>query len=118
MSGYRDMPLDAPPTVEHKRILVNGNIFLSLGARAAGLDTFFGYPISPATTILVYMENNLNGPDKFVGQASSEIESISAIIGSGYAGKKSMTSTAGPGLSLMGEGLGLAWMAEIPCVVV
>ena len=49
----------------------------------AGLETSFGYPISPATTILVYMEGNLNGDDKFVGQASSEIESIAAIIGSG-----------------------------------
>jgi len=118
MSGYSVDSLDAPPKVEQQRILVNGNSFLALGAIAAGLDTFYGYPISPATTILVYMESNLNGPDKFVGQASSEIESIAAIIGAGYAGKKSMTSTAGPGLSLMGEGLGLAWMAEIPCVVV
>jgi 2-oxoglutarate ferredoxin oxidoreductase subunit alpha len=118
VSGYSVDSLDEPPQVERQRILVNGNSFLALGAIAAGLDTFFGYPISPATTILVYMETNLNGPDKFVGQASSEIESIAAIIGSGYAGKKSMTSTAGPGLSLMGEGLGLAWMAEIPCVVV
>lgn len=117
-SGYGVEPLDEPPTVDYQRILVNGNNFLSLGAIAAGLETFFGYPISPATTILVYMEGNLNGPGKFVGQASSEIESIAAIIGSGYSGRKSMTSTAGPGLSLMGEGLGLAWMAEIPCVVV
>lgn len=117
-SGYGVEALDVPPTPDGQRILVNGNSFLSLGAIAAGLETFYGYPISPATTILVYMETNLNGPDKFVGQASSEIESIAAIIGSGYAGKKSMTSTAGPGFSLMGEGLGLAWMAEIPCVVV
>ena len=117
-SGYSVDALDEPPTVDYQRILVNGNNFLSLGAMAAGLETFFGYPISPATTILVYMEGNLNGDDKFVGQASSEIESIAAIIGSGYSGRKSMTSTAGPGLSLMGEGLGLAWMAEIPCVVV
>ena len=52
----------------------------------------------------------------FAHQVSSEIEAISAIVGAGYAGKKSMTATAGPGLSLMGEGIGLAWMAEIPCV--
>ena len=51
-------------------------------------------------------------------QVSSEIEAINAIVGAGYAGKKAMTATAGPGLSLMGEGLGLAWMAEIPLVVV
>ena len=117
-SGYSVDPLDTPPTPEGKRILVQGNAFLSMGAIHAGLDVFYGYPISPATTILVFMEGNLNGPGKFVGQASSEIEAIAAIVGGGYSGRKSMTSTAGPGLSLMGEGIGLAWMAEIPCVIV
>ena len=117
-SGYSVDPLDVPPTPDGKRILVQGNAFLSMGAIAGGLDVFYGYPISPATTILVYMEGTLNGPDKFVGQASSEIESIAAIVGAGFSGRKSMTSTAGPGLSLMGEGIGLAWMAEIPCVIV
>ncbi|MBM4415435.1 MAG: 2-oxoacid:acceptor oxidoreductase subunit alpha [Chloroflexi bacterium] len=116
-SGYRVNPLDPPPLIERQRVLVKGNDFLSLGAIAAGLDIFIGYPISPATTILTFMEGNLNGEGKFVGQATSEIESIAAIVGAGYAGRKAMTSTAGPGLSLMGEGLGLAWMAEIPCVV-
>ena len=64
------------------------------------------------------MERNLVQEGKFVYQASSEIESINAILGGGYAGKKSMTATAGPGFSLMSEGLGLAWMAELPLVVV
>jgi 2-oxoglutarate ferredoxin oxidoreductase subunit alpha len=117
-SGYTVEQLDEPTPATEKRILVNGNSFLSMGAIAAGLDVFFGYPISPATTILVFMETALNQPGQFVGQASSEIESIAAIVGGGFAGKKAMTSTAGPGLSLMGEGLGLAWMAEIPLVVV
>ena len=49
---------------------------------------------------------------------SSEIESITAILGAGYAGKRAMTATAGPGVSLMSEGLGLSWIAEIPLVVV
>ena len=117
-SGHGVTPLDPPPPVEGQRILVKGNDFLSIGAITAGIEVFMGYPISPATTILVYMENNLNGEGQFVGQTSSEIESIAAIIGAGYSGRKAMTSTAGPGLSLMGEGLGLAWMAEIPCLVV
>tara|TARA_Y100000588_G_scaffold358430_1_gene416565 strand:+ start:30 stop:1040 length:1011 start_codon:yes stop_codon:yes gene_type:complete len=64
------------------------------------------------------MEKNLPAKDKFVFQTSSEIESITALVGAGFAGAKAMTSTAGPGLSLMSEGLGLAWMAEIPLVVV
>ena len=108
----------APPMApEGEQVLVRGNDAIALGAMAAGLDTFVGYPISPATTILVFMERNLVGPGRFVYQASSEIESINTIVGAGYAGKKAMTSTAGPGLSLMSEGLGLAWMAEIPIVV-
>lgn len=109
--------LEPPPTHDHDRILIRGFEAACLGAMAAGLDGFYGYPISPATTMLTFMEANLVGPDKFVGQASSEIESITSLIGGGFAGKKVMTSTAGPGLSLMGEGLGLAWIAEIPLVV-
>ncbi|MDA0815478.1 MAG: 2-oxoacid:acceptor oxidoreductase subunit alpha [Chloroflexi bacterium] len=110
--------LDPPATHEKPRILIRGFEAAGLGAMAAGVDAFIGYPISPATTMLVYMESNLVGADKFVGQASSEIETIAALVGAGFTGKKVMTSTAGPGFSLMGEGLGLAWMAEIPLVVV
>ncbi len=117
-SGFVLGELEDPSDDSTEQILVNGNIAVCLGATAAGLDTFIGYPISPATPILVWMEQNLLGPGKFVYQSSSEIESITSILGAGYAGNKAMTSTAGPGLSLMGEGLGLAWMAEIPLVVV
>ena len=117
-AGFKVADLDSPPSENGPRVVVKGNDLLSLGAMAAGLDVFVGYPISPATTVLVFMEQNLVGEGKMVIQASSEIESISAIIGAGYAGKKAMTSTAGPGFSLMGEGLGFAWMAEVPCVVV
>lgn len=117
-SGFTLGELENPDTNDHEQILVNGNLAVCLGATAAGLDTFIGYPISPATPILLWMEQNLVGPGKFVYQSTSEIESITSIIGAGYAGKKAMTSTAGPGFSLMGEGLGLAWMAEIPIVVV
>jgi 2-oxoglutarate ferredoxin oxidoreductase subunit alpha len=117
-SGLNIEELDAPPEHDGERIIIQGAQAAGAGAIAAEVDTFIGYPISPATTMLVYMEQNLIGDGKFVGQASSEIESIAALIGAGYSGAKAMTSTAGPGLSLMGEGLGLAWMAEIPLVVV
>lgn len=117
-AGFKVADLDTPPEESGPRVVIKGNDAFSLGALTAGLDVFVGYPISPATTILVFMEDNLMGDGKMVVQASSEIESISAIIGAGYAGKKAMTSTAGPGFSLMGEGLGFAWMAEVPCVVV
>ena len=108
---------DADPP-DYEQILVNGNTAVCLGAMHAGMDFYAGYPISPATSILVWMERNAIAADRFVYQVSSEIESITSCIGAGFAGKKAMTATAGPGFSLMAEGLGLAWMAEIPLVVV
>lgn len=116
-TGLQLEDLDPAPTHDRPRIMIRGYEAAAIGAIAGGVEAFIGYPISPATTMLTYMEANLVGKDRFVGQASSEIESITALIGSGYAGKVTMTSTSGPGLSLMGEGLGLAWMAEIPLVV-
>ncbi len=110
--------LASPTKPQYEQVLVKGNEAIALGAIAAGLDFYVGYPISPATTILVFMERNLIGPGKFAYQVSSEIEAITGILGAGYAGKKAMTATAGPGFSLMSEGLGLSWMAEIPVVVV
>lgn len=109
----------APPIKpNYEQILVKGNDLLSIGAIAGGLDYFIGYPISPATSVLIYMERNLNGPGKFVYQSSSEIESINGLMGAGYAGKRAMTSTSGPGFSLMHEGIGAMWMMEIPGVIV
>ena len=110
--------LETPIKPEWEQLIVKGNEALALGALAAGLEFYVGYPISPATTILVFMERNLLGPGKFAYQVSSEIESITSVLGAGFAGKKAMTATAGPGFSLMSEGLGLGWMAEIPAVVV
>ena len=67
------------------------------GALHAGIETYIGYPISPATPILIYMQKNLVGDGKVAIQASSEIESITGILGAGFAGKKAMTATSGPG---------------------
>ena len=91
---------------EYEQLMIKGNEALSLGAIAGGLDYYVGYPISPATPILLYMERNLVGRDRFAYQVSSEIESITSILGAGYAGKRAMTATAGPGVSLMSEGTG------------
>ena len=117
-SGFSVGSLDDPIPPDYEQIMITGNAALSLGAVSAGLDSYYGYPISPATTILVWMEQNLINKDKFVFQVASEIEAINNIVGAGFSGKKAMTATAGPGIALMSEGLGLAWMAEIPCVVV
>ena len=117
-SGFTVGQLAPPIPPDYKQIIITGNAALSMGATAAGVDFYAGYPISPATTVLVWMENYLWGEGRFVHQVSSEIEAINAILGAGFAGKKAMTATAGPGFSLMSEGLGLAWMAEIPLVAV
>ncbi len=117
-SGFVLGELAPPNPPDFKQMMLKGNEAIALGAVHAGVGFYAGYPISPATTILLWMERNLVGQDKFAYQVSSEIEAITAIMGAGYAGKKSMTATAGPGISLMSEGLGLAWMAEIPLVVV
>ena len=117
-SGFQVGELDSPTKPEYEQIFVNGNEALCLGAVAAGLRFYVGYPISPATTILMWMESNLVGDGRFVYQVSSEIEAITSVAGATYSGVKAMTATAGPGFSLMSEGLGLAWMAELPLVVV
>jgi 2-oxoglutarate ferredoxin oxidoreductase subunit alpha len=110
--------LGSPFKPDYPQSFIKGNEAVSLGAMHAGIESYIGYPISPATPILVYMEKNLVGEGKVAIQASSEIESITGIIGAGFAGKKAMTATSGPGFTLMQEGIGLAWMAEIPIVVI
>ena len=116
-SGFSLGELEPPVKPEYEQIFVNGNEALCLGAVHAGVQFFVGYPISPATTVLEWMEERLVGQGKFAYQASSEIEAINSVVGASYAGVKAMTATAGPGFSLMSEGLGFAWMAEIPLVV-
>jgi len=117
-SGFTLGEMAPPQMPEGAQLMLKGNEALSLGAIAAGLEFYSGYPISPATPVLLYMERNLVGPGKFAYQVSSEIESITTLLGAGFAGKKAMTATSGPGVSLMSEGLGLSWIAEIPLVVI
>ena len=117
-SGFTLAEMADPQMPEYEQILIKGNEAITAGALAAGISFYAGYPISPATPILVAMERNLVAEGQFAYQASSEIEAINAVIGGGFAGKKAMTATSGPGLSLMSEAIGMAWMTEIPFVVV
>ena len=117
-SGFTLAEMADPQMPEYEQILIKGNEAITAGALAAGISFYAGYPSSPATPILVAMERNLVAEDQFAYQASSEIEAINAVIGGGFAGKKAMTATSGPGLSLMSEAIGMAWMTEIPFVVV
>ena len=99
-------------------MVVSGNQATALGAIAAGCTFFAGYPITPASDIMEFLAAVLPKIGGAVIQAEDEISAINMIIGAGYAGKRAMTSTSGPGLSLMVEAMGLATMAEIPCVIV
>jgi 2-oxoglutarate ferredoxin oxidoreductase subunit alpha len=99
-------------------IIISGNEAVGLGALLAGCDFLSCYPITPATEVANYLAINLPKIDGTLIQAEDEIASLANVLGASYAGAKAMTSTSGPGLSLMQELLGLASIAEIPCVIV
>jgi 2-oxoglutarate ferredoxin oxidoreductase subunit alpha len=104
--------------VEEDRVLMSGNQAIALGAVAAGLDYFAGYPITPASDILEWLSAKLPATGGITIQMEDEIASLASVIGASYTGAKAATATSGPGLSLMSELLGYAGMAEIPCVII
>ena len=107
-----------PPSGRQPKLVLSGNEALSLGALAAGLKVYAGYPITPASSILEWLAKELPKVGGVVVQTEDEIAALGVVLGASFSGKKAMTATAGPGLSLMVEMLGLAAMAELPAVVV
>ena len=101
-----------------KELLLQGNEAIAEGALRAGCRFFAGYPITPATEISEVLSVRLPKTDGTFIQMEDEIASLGAVIGASLAGVKSMTATSGPGFSLMQENLGLAIIAEVPCVIV
>ncbi len=97
---------------------LNGDTACAEGAISAGCRFFAGYPITPATEIAERMSDRLPQVSGTYIQMEDEIASMNAILGASWAGVKSMTSTSGPGFSLMMENLGLGVMLETPCVLV
>lgn len=95
-----------------------GNEAIAYGALAAGCRFFGGYPITPSSEIAEIMALELPKVNGRFIQMEDEIAGIAAVIGASIAGMKSLTATSGPGFSLKQENLGLAYMAEIPIVVV
>lgn len=102
---------------EH-RMVISGNQAVSMGALAAGLKFMAGYPITPASDIMEFLAVELPRVGGTVVQAEDEISALGMVLGASYTGAKAMTSTSGPGLSLMIEMIGLASMAELPIVLV
>jgi 2-oxoglutarate ferredoxin oxidoreductase subunit alpha len=111
-------PYNFPPGSDQKRLLMTGNEAIALSAVAAGVKYFFGYPITPASEIMEWLAVQLPKVGGVVLQTEDEISAICSVAGASWAGGKSMTSTSGPGLSLMSEAIGLLSMAEIPAVIV
>jgi len=99
-------------------LLLQGNEAVAEGALRAGCRFFAGYPITPATEISEVLSVRLPKTDGTFIQMEDEIASLGAVIGASLTGVKSMTATSGPGFSLMQENLGLAIIAEVPCVIV
>jgi 2-oxoglutarate ferredoxin oxidoreductase subunit alpha len=99
-------------------MILNGNAAIGLGSLAAGLQFYAGYPITPASDIMEFLARQLPRFGGVVVQTEDEIAALAAVIGASFAGRKSMTATSGPGLSLMVEEMGLASMEEIPLVIV
>ena len=100
---------------------MQGNVACAEGALAAGCSFMAGYPITPATEIAERMARRLpalrDGTGVFI-QMEDEISSLAAVIGASWTGKKAMTATSGPGVSLMLEHVGYAVGTETPCVIV
>jgi len=101
-----------------RHLFLSGNEAVAFGALAAGCRFLAAYPITPATEIMYWLINNFPKYGGVVVQAEDEIAAINMAIGANYAGVRAMTSTSGPGLSLMQEAIGLAGISETPLVVV
>jgi 2-oxoglutarate ferredoxin oxidoreductase subunit alpha len=107
-------------------ILVEGNAAAAFGCMMAGVTIVAWYPITPSSSLpetLIqlmkkYRHDPVTGKATYaIVQAEDEIASIGMVVGAGWAGARAMTSTSGPGISLMGEFAGLAYYAEVPGVV-
>jgi 2-oxoglutarate ferredoxin oxidoreductase subunit alpha len=100
------------------RELITGAEAVGRAAIASGCDFFAGYPITPATPILLQMMGELPKVGGVAIQAEDEIAAIGFCIGAAMGGARVMTATSGPGISLYSENIGLAIMGEVPMVIV
>jgi 2-oxoglutarate/2-oxoacid ferredoxin oxidoreductase subunit alpha len=108
-------------------ILIDGNTATALGCVFAGATVAGWYPITPSTSVLDafkgfcerYRTDKATGEKRYcIVQAEDELAAIGMVIGASWMGARAFTSTSGPGISLMGELIGLAYYAEIPAVIV
>ena len=103
---------------EKERPIITGNEAISLGAIAGGLDVYYGYPMTPASTILHTLAREAENFGLAVVHAESEIAVINMAIGSAFTGARAMVGTSGGGFALMTEGFSLAGITEAPVLVI
>jgi len=113
-NGQKLKPIDGAP----RRMLLNGNESLSVGALAGGCKFVAGYPMTPSSSILEYIADKSLRYNVVMVHVEDEIAAINMAVGAGYAGARSMVATSGGGFALMVEGLALAGMTETPVVIV
>jgi 2-oxoglutarate/2-oxoacid ferredoxin oxidoreductase subunit alpha len=107
------------------KIIIDGNAAAAIGAMFGGVTVVTWYPITPSSSLceslIDYMKQyrvDENGKATFaIVQAEDELAAVGMVLGAGWAGARSMTSTAGPGISLMSEFIGLGYFAELPGVI-
>src|SRR5438477_2926009 len=107
------------------KIIIDGNSAAALGCMFAGVTVVTWYPITPSSslveTLIDYMKEHRIGPDGkatfAIVQAEDELAAMGMVLGAGWAGARSLTSTSGPGISLMAEFVGLGYFAELPGVI-
>ncbi len=98
--------------------LLKGNVALAEAAIRAGVEAYFGYPITPQTELLEHMAKRMPELGRAFIQAESEVASINMVYGAACTGARAMTSSSSPGISLMQEGFSYIACSEVPCVVV
>ncbi len=106
------------PEKSEPKMFISGHEAVAIGALAAGCQFMSAYPMSPSTSIMMYLAGKADDFDMVVEQAEDEIAAINLAIGASYGGVRSMTATSGGGFSLMVEAFGLAGVSETPLVLV
>ena len=119
---YRDNlseAIDLPkPLQTNRKLLITGNEAIALGALAGGMRVFYGYPMTPATSILKFLGETAHETKIIFKQAENEITAALMVMGSMYMGTRAMTATSGGGFDLMIETISCCGMSETPFVVV
>ena len=100
------------------KVLMKGNEALAEAAIMAGCKHFFGYPITPQTELAAYMAKKMPKIGGVYLQAESEIAAINMVLGASAAGKRAMTSSSSPGISLKAEGISYIAGSDLPAVIV